>query len=58
MEAMKTVSVRDARKNFSDLLHEVHFGRKKVIITKSGKPFVIITSAKEEFPKKEEKNSS
>ncbi|MBI4098304.1 MAG: type II toxin-antitoxin system Phd/YefM family antitoxin [Candidatus Levybacteria bacterium] len=43
---MKTVTAKQARQNFSEILNEVYYGDKKVLITRSGKPIVILTSAK------------
>ncbi|MBI4084467.1 MAG: type II toxin-antitoxin system Phd/YefM family antitoxin [Candidatus Levybacteria bacterium] len=51
---MKTVSAKYARQNFSEILNEVHFGRKKILITRSGKPMVILVSTKEQEVKKKE----
>lgn len=50
---MKTVTAKQARQNFSELLNEVSFGNKKILITRSGKPLVIMVSAKEQYDKKE-----
>lgn len=44
---MKTVTAKYVRQNFSEILNEVYFGRKKIIVTRSGKPLVVITSIKE-----------
>jgi len=52
---MKTITVRDARANFSDLLNEVHFGKRQIVITRSGKPFVILTSTKSSNVKREKR---
>lgn len=49
---MKTVTAKYARQNFSELLNEVYFGKKKILITRSGKPLVILVSVKEEQSKK------
>lgn len=49
---MKAVSAKEARQNFSEIINEVHFGRKKIVITKSGKPMVILVSTKEAQTKK------
>lgn len=49
---MKTVSAKYARQNFAEILNEVHFGQKKILITRSGKPLVILVSAKENQTKK------
>ncbi|MBI2621169.1 MAG: type II toxin-antitoxin system Phd/YefM family antitoxin [Candidatus Levybacteria bacterium] len=43
---MKTVTAKQARQNFSEIINEVFYGNKKVLITRSGKPVVILTSAK------------
>ncbi len=43
---MKTVTARQARQNFADVLNEVYYGRKKVLITRSGRPVVILSSAR------------
>lgn len=51
---MKKVSAKYARQNFSEILNEVHFGRKKILITRSGKPMVILASSKEKEGKKRE----
>lgn len=44
---MKTVTAKYARQNFSELLNEVYYGKKKILITRSGKPLVILVSVKE-----------
>ncbi len=44
---MKKVTAKYARQNFSEILNEVHFGHKKIIITRSGKPLVVLTSVKD-----------
>lgn len=44
---MKTVTAKYARQNFSEVLNEVHFGRKKIVITRSGKPLVVLVSARD-----------
>ncbi len=45
---MKTVTAKYARQNFAEIINEVHFGRKKILITKSGKPMVILNSTKDQ----------
>ncbi|MCL5675967.1 MAG: type II toxin-antitoxin system Phd/YefM family antitoxin [Patescibacteria group bacterium] len=50
---MKTVTAKYARQNFAEILNEVYFGHQKIVITRSGKPLVVITSIKE--TKKEKK---
>lgn len=49
---MKTYSAKYARQHFADVINEVHFGLKDILITRSGKPVVIITSSKKYSPKK------
>ena len=44
---VKTVTARHARQNFSEILNEVHFGRKKILITRSGKPLVVLVSSRD-----------
>lgn len=41
---MKIVTAKYARQNFAEILNEVHFGKKKILITRSGKPLVILIS--------------
>lgn len=43
---MKTITAKYARQNFAEILNEVHFGKKKILITRSGKPLVILISTK------------
>lgn len=52
---MKTVTAKYARQNFAEIINEVYFGRKKMLITKSGKPMVILTSTRETESKKKVK---
>ena len=49
---MKTVTAKYARQNFSELLNEAYFGSKKILITRSGKPLVILVSVKNQQNKK------
>ena len=44
---MKKITVRVARQNFAEILNEVYYGKKKIIITRSGKPLVVLVSAKD-----------
>lgn len=44
---MKTVTAKYARQNFAEVLNEVYFGRKKILITRSGKPLVVLVSTKD-----------
>lgn len=48
---MKKVTAKYARQNFAELINEVYFGKKKIIVTRSGKP-VIVLSRVEEMEKK------
>ena len=49
----ETVNVAEAKKHFSELLGQVAFGKKHILITKRGKPFVALISVKDlEFLKK------
>jgi len=52
---MKSVTAKYARQNFADILNEVHFGRKKITITRSGKPLVVLVSIKDYQSSKEKK---
>lgn len=40
----KTMSVREARANFSDLLGLVHYTKEPVIVERKGKPFAVVIS--------------
>lgn len=44
---MKTVTAKYARQNFAEILNEVHFGKKKILITRSGKAMVVMQSINE-----------
>ena len=44
---MKTVTAKYARQNFAEILNEVHFGRKKIMVTRSGKPLVVLVSTRD-----------
>jgi len=44
---MKTVTAKYARQNFAEIISEVYYGRKKILVTKSGKPMVILTSTRD-----------
>jgi len=44
---MKVVSAKQARQNFSEILNEVYYGGKKVIISRSRKPMVVLISIKD-----------
>ncbi len=45
---MKTISAKYARQNFAEVLNEVYYGNRKILITKSGKPTVFVVSAKQQ----------
>jgi len=47
IKLMKKVTAKYARQNFAEVLNEVHFGRKKIIITRSGKPLVVLISIRD-----------
>ena len=49
---MKIVTAKYARQNFAEILNEVYYGGKKILITRSGKPLVLITSVKDHKQKK------
>lgn len=51
MSLMKKVTAKYARQNFAELINEVYFGKKKIMVTRSGKP-VIVLSRVEEVEKK------
>ncbi|GEM_PF-1379903 len=51
-EVMKSVTAKYARQNFAEILNEVHFGKKKIVITRSGKPLVVLTSIKDQKSEK------
>ena len=44
---MRTVSVRDARANFSELLGSVYYTKELVVIERKGKPFTVMMSPDE-----------
>lgn len=54
IQSVKKITAKFARQNFSEILNEVHFGRKKILITRSGKPLVVLISSRDykEFKKK------
>lgn len=52
---MKKVTARQARQNFAEIINEVHFTGKKVMITKSGKPMVILISTRGQQLEKKDK---
>ena len=44
---MKKVTAKYARQNFAEMINEVYFGKKKILITRSGKPMIILSSVAE-----------
>ncbi len=53
---MKSVTAKYVRQNFAEILNEVYFGKKKILITRSGKPLIVLTSIKDfELWKKDDK---
>jgi prevent-host-death family protein len=40
----KSMSVREARANFSDLLGSVHYTNQPVVIERNGKPYAVVIS--------------
>ena len=43
----KTINVAEAKKHFSELLGQVAFGKKRILITKRGKPMARLVPADE-----------
>jgi len=41
---MKTVTAKYARQNFAEILNEVYYGGKKILVTRSGKPLIVLSS--------------
>lgn len=54
---LQSISIVQARNNFSDLLGEVYYGGKQFLIEKMGKPFAILVNI-EEYGKLEEQRES
>ncbi len=44
---MRTITAKYARQNFAEILNEVHFGRKRIVVTRSGKPLVVLISTRD-----------
>lgn len=44
---IKTVSVREARANFADILGEVFYGKQIITIKKKNRPFAILINPEE-----------
>lgn len=49
---MKKVTAKYARQNFAELINEVYFGKKKIMVTRSGKPVVVLSRVEEVEKKK------
>lgn len=47
MPLMKKVTAKYARQNFAEIINEVFYGKKKIVITRSGKPVVVVTKVEE-----------
>ena len=43
---MKTVTVTEAARNFSDFVSRVHYRRESALLTKGGRPMVKVTPAR------------
>ena len=43
----ETVSIAEAKKTFSELLGKVAYGKKRIIITKRGKPMALLSPPEE-----------
>lgn len=54
---MTTVTAKEARQNFSELLNKAFYANETILITRSGKPVVIMTKAKK-LQKKKESNKT
>ena len=48
----KTMSVREARAKFSDLLGSVHYTNQPVIIERNGKPYAVVIGPRNLLPSK------
>ncbi len=44
---MKKVTAKYARQNFAEIINEVYFGKKKILVTRSGKPVVVLSRVEE-----------
>lgn len=44
---LQSISIAQARNNFSDLLGEVYYGGKRFLIEKLGKPFAVLVGVEE-----------
>ena len=44
---MKKVTAKYARQNFAEIINEAFYGKKKIVITRSGKPVVVVTKVEE-----------
>lgn len=43
----RTMSVREARANFSELLGLVHYTKEPIVVQRNGKPFAVVISPEE-----------
>ena len=44
---MRTMSVRDARANFSELLGSVYYTNNPIVVEKKGKPYAVVISPRQ-----------
>lgn len=44
---MKKVTAKYARQNFAEIINEAFYGKKKIVITRSGKPVVVVMKVEE-----------
>lgn len=45
--SIKTVTAKEARDNFTDILGGVYYGKQPVLIEKKGRPFAVVISPEE-----------
>lgn len=45
--SIKTVTAKEARDNFTDILGMVYYGKQPVVIEKKGRPFAVVISPEE-----------
>lgn len=43
----KTISVREARANFSEVLGSVHYTNQPVVVERNGKPYAVVVSPRQ-----------
>jgi len=46
----ETISIAEAKKTFSELLGKVAYGKKRIVITKRGKPMALLSPSEEADP--------